>query len=143
MVILMKKILIFITLAISLGLLISFYYYNVLKNNINIKVISIFQTGVYSSYDEALIASDSKSKIFYDGKLYHIYDSIVSDKTSKEKMINFYKENNIDYYIKEKYVNTSLYENINKYSELIKISDDESLKIINKQIIEKYGDEVI
>ena len=58
-------------------------------------------------------------------------------------MINYYKENNIDYYVKEKYVNTALYDNINKYSELINISDDESLKIINKQIIEKYGDEII
>lgn len=139
----MKKFIIYILSAVSIGLLISFYYYSMLKEEINVKVISVFQTGVYSNYDEALIASDSKSKIFYDGKLYHIYDSIVSDDDSKTKMINYYKQNNIEYYIKEKYVNTNLYESINKYSELIKISDDDTLKIINRQIVEKFGDEVI
>lgn len=139
----MKKMIIFVSSAIALGLLVSYYYYNVIKNNINVKVISVFQTGVYSSFDEALLASDNKNKIFYDGKLYHVYDAITSTKEAKAKMINYYKENNIDYYVKEKYVNTALYDNINKYSELINISDDESLKIINKQIIEKYGDEII
>ena len=139
----MKKMIIFVSSAIALGLLVSYYYYNVIKNNINVKVISVFQTGVYSSFDEALLASDNKNKIFYDGQLYHVYDAITSTKEAKAKMINYYKENNIDYYVKEKYVNTALYDNINKYSELINISDDESLKIINKQIIEKYGDEII
>lgn len=139
----MKKILIYILAAVAIGLLISYYYYDMLKEKINVKVISVFQTGVYSNYDEALIASDSKSKIFYDGKLYHIYDSIVSDNDSKSKMIKFYKENNIEYYVKDKYVNIDLFDNINKYSELIKISDNETLKILNRQIVEKFGDEVI
>ena len=139
----MKKILIFLCSAIGIGLLITYYYYNMLKEKIDVKVISIFQTGVYSNYDEALLASDSKSKIFYDGKLYHIYDAIVSDDSAKSKMINFYKSNNIDYYVKDKYVDLDVYEDISKYSELIKISDNETLKIINKQIVEKFGAEVI
>ena len=139
----MKKILFFITLAVSIGLFISGYYYHRLKEKINVKVISVFQIGTYENYDEAIAFCDSKNKIFYDGKFYHIYDSIVSSKEAKRRMMNFYDKNNIKYHIKEKYVSSNTYENIDNYSKLIEISDNEALKIINKQVIEKYGADVI
>lgn len=139
----MKKVLIFLISSVLVGLLISLYYYHELKSEINVKVISIFQTGVYANYDEALLSSDSKTKIFYDGKLYHVYDAIVSNGDAKEKMINFYKQNNIEYYVKDKYVDQNLYNEIDKYSKLIEMSDSDALKIINKTVIEKYGDEII
>lgn len=139
----MKKVITFLLTAVAVGGLASLYYYSLLQSKVDVKVISVFQTGVYSNYDEALLASDSKSKIFFDGKLYHVYDSIVSDEKSKEKMIDFYTSNNIDYYVKTKYVEDDVYEDINKYSELIKMSDDDTLKIINKQIVEKFGDIIV
>ena len=139
----MKKIMTFLLTIGAIAGIASLYYYSLLQSDTNVKVISVFQTGVFSNYDEALLASDSKSKIFYDGKLYHVYDSIVSDEKSKEKMIDFYTSNNIDYYIKTKYVEDDVYNNINKYSELIKMSDDDTLKVINKQMIEKFGDIIV
>ena len=129
--------------ATLVGVLISYVFYTKVRGEINVKEISVFQTGVYSSYDEALISSDSKSKIFYDGKLYHVYDSIVSSKEAKDKMVNFYNQNNIEYYIKEKYVNLNLYESIDKYSKLIEISDNDALKIINKTVVEKFGGDIV
>ena len=139
----MKKGLIFITLAVSIGLAISGYYYHMLKEKINVKVISVFQTGIYSNYDEAMIASDSKNKIFYDGKLYHVYDAIVTSDNAKKKLISFYNQNNIKFDIKEKYVSNNLFDNINSYSKLIEMSDNDALKIINKQVVEKYGADII
>ena len=139
----MKKIMTFLLTIGAIAGIASLYYYSLLQSDTNVKVISVFQTGVFSNYDEALLASDSKSKIFYDGKLYHVYDSIVSDEKSKEKMIDFYTSNNIDYYVKTKYVEDDVYNNINKYSELIKMSDDDTLKVINKQMIEKFGDIIV
>ena len=139
----MKKIMTFLLTVGAIAGIASLYYYSLLQSDANVKVISVFQTGVFSNYDEALLASDSKSKIFYDGKLYHVYDSIVSDEKSKEKMIDFYTSNNIDYYVKTKYVEDDVYNNINKYSELIKMSDDDTLKVINKQMIEKFGDIIV
>lgn len=139
----MKKIMTFLLTIGAIAGIASLYYYSLLQSDANVKVISVFQTGVFSNYDEALLASDSKSKIFYDGKLYHVYDSIVSDEKSKEKMIDFYTSNNIDYYVKTKYVEDDVYNNINKYSELIKMSDDDTLKVINKQMIEKFGDIIV
>ena len=139
----MKKIMTFLLTIGAIAGIASLYYYSLLQSDANVKVISVFQTGVFSNYDEALLASDSKSKIFYDGKLYHVYDSIVSDEKSKEKMIDFYTSNNIDYYVKTKYVEDDIYNNINKYSELIKMSDDDTLKVINKQMIEKFGDIIV
>lgn len=139
----MKKILFFLTLAVSIGLGISGYYYHMLKEKINVKVISIFQTGTFSNYDEAMLSSDSKAKIFYDGKIYHVYDSIVSSKKAKSKMIDFYDKNNIKYDVKEKYVSNNIYNSIDSYSKLIELSDNETLKIINKQVIDKYGADII
>ena len=139
----MKKIMTFLLTIGAIAGIASLYYYSLLQSDANVKVISVFQTGVFSNYDEALLASDSKSKIFYDGKLYHVYDSIVSDEKSKEKMIDFYTSNNIDYYVKTKYVEDDVYNNINKYSELIKMSDDDTVKVINKQRIEKFGESIV
>ena len=51
---------------------------------------------VYSDYEQALLKSDSEDKIFYDGSLYHVYDAIVSNEEAKNKMISFYKANNIE-----------------------------------------------
>lgn len=139
----MKKVMTFLLTVVVIGGITSLYYYSLVQSKVDVKVISVFQTGVFSNYNEALLASDSKSKIFYDGKLYHVYDSIVSDEQSKEKMIDFYTTNNIDYYVKTKYVEDDVYNNINKYSELIKMSDDDTLKVINKQMIEKFGDIIV
>lgn len=134
---------IFLLCAILIGVGVAFYYYSMLQNSMNVKVISIFQTGVYSDYEQALLKSDSEDKIFYDGSLYHVYDAIVSSEEAKNKMISFYQANNIEYFVKEKYVDNATYNDINKYAELIKMSDEDTLKIINKQIVEKYGDEVL
>lgn len=139
----MRKVFTFLLTAVAVGGLTSLYYYSLLQSKVKVKVISVFQTGVFSNYDEALLASDSKNKIFFDGKLYHIYDSIVSDEETKEKMIDFYTSNNIDYYVKTKYVEDDVYEDINRYSELIRMSDNDTLKIINKQIVEKFGDIIV
>ncbi len=133
----------FVSGAVLVGFLISYYFYTVLSDKINVKVISIFQTGVYSNYDEALLACDSKNKIFYDGKLYHVYDSIVSSDKAKQRMIQFYENNNIEYYVKTKYVTEDMYDDISKYSTLIEMSDNDTLKIINKQVIEKYGADTV
>lgn len=139
----MKKIIKFVFFAVVVGLLISGYYYNKLKKEFNVKTISIFQTGVYSNYEEASISSNSKNKIFYDGNFYHIYDSVVASKDAKEKMMKYYKNNNIEYYIKEKYVSINLYDDILKYSKLIELSDNKSIELINNVILEKYGDDII
>ena len=139
----MKKWLLFISFAVCIGLFISGYYYHMLKEKINVKAISVFQIGTFSNYDEALLSSDSKTKIFYDGKLYHVYDSIVSSNEAKSKMISFYNKNNIKYDIKQKYVSNNIYDSIESYSKLIELSDIDALKIINKQVIEKYGADII
>ena len=139
----MKKFLKFTLSAVFIGCLISYYFYLKLEEKIDVEKISIFQTGVYSDYNEALLSSDSKNKIFYDGKLYHVYDSIVSSEDAKEKMINFYKNNNIKYYVKTKYVSKETYDSLSKYSDLIEMSDNDTLKLINKQVIEKYGADIV
>ena len=139
----MKKTIIFIVLASVVGIFLSYYYYLKLQEEIDVKIISVFQTGVYSSYDEALVASNNKSNIFFDGKLYHVYDSISASKEAKDKLIKFYDNNNVKYYVKEKYVNLKLYDDLLKYSKLIEISDNDTIKIINKQMIEKYGADIL
>ena len=139
----MKKVIFFIVIAITIGFSISGYYYHVLKEKLDVKTISVFQIGTYATYDEANIVCDSKNKIFYDGKLYHVYDSVVSSDKAKERLIKFYDNNNIKYNIKTRYVSRNTYNNIDNYSKLIEISDNEALKIINKQVIEKYGSDIL
>ena len=139
----MKKFLKFALSAILIGCLISYYFYTKLEDKIDIEIVSIFQTGVYSEYNEALLSSDSKNKIFYDGKLYHVYDSIVATDSAKERMIEFYNNSNTKYYVKTKYVSKDTYEKLSKYSDLMEMSDSDTLKLINKQVVEKYGADIV
>lgn len=139
----MKKIVIFVLSASLIGGIIGIYYYTNVKYTFNIKEVFLFQTGVYSNYDKAMIASGDNKKIYFDGNLYHVYDSIVNTDNSKEKMVEYYNQNNIEYFIKAQLVNEDIFNELYKYSKLIEVSDTQTLKVINKQIIEKFGQKII
>lgn len=139
----MKKILLYTVVFIVCSILIVLSVKSGFNSLIDNKVISIFQTGVYKTYDEALVSCDDESKIYFDGNLYHVYDAITTSDSSTDKMIDYYKDNNVDFYIKEKYVDNETYDSLKKYTTLLNLSDEDTLKIINKQILEKFGKNVL
>lgn len=137
----MKKNIILVLSSILLGVLFTFFILN--KENIYAKedyTVYAFQTGAYSTYDKAYQNINNISSIIVsDNNLYKIYCAIYKDMDLVNKMLNYYRQKNINIYLKQIKVSANFLKALEKYEELLKKVDDNSTyEQINQSILNLY-----
>ena len=115
--------------------LITIYKFNFKEKSYS---VAIYQLGVYKNYDNALRkAQDSKGAIIISNEdNYQVIGAMAYSKTSKEKLANLLKNEQLDYYLKELDLNEESKETIDEYELLINKTDDlEVLKKLNEDLL--------
>lgn len=111
------------------------------SQNIEEKVY-FFQAGVYSNIENAKNASsvlDSYIIVEQESKFY-VYVGITKDEENKEKLKNFFEEEQYDTYLKEIILtNYGFLENLNQYDVLLKEATTKNeIKAVNKTVLATY-----
>lgn len=134
--------------SLFLGVLMSFIIINQYESLDGITVskeakkIYFIQKGSYS--EKSNMEEDLKSFKNYiynvEDNMYHAYVALTSNKDNSNKIMNIYKEENIETIEKEKIVdNSDFYKILTQYDELLNKTDDkQSVKTIIDQILSKY-----
>ncbi len=139
----MKKILIVSVSGILIGTAFAIYMFSNLNNEIipvmqESNEITAFQVGVYSIYDNAKRVADSYSNsyIYKDEDKFRVFLAIYQDQEIIDYMANYYKNNNIEVYLKKMNGNKYFLEELNKYEKLLKETSDKSTFVnANKNIL--------
>ena len=140
----MSKKIILILLAICIGAFLSFitlFYLKPLKNAEDSK-LTVFQTGAYSSYENALANKEkfSDAVILKDGELYRVLVGAATSEEGITKIAKVLTSKNIHYYQKSLNVSVSSNDLIYKYNMLLeRATDDQVILEINKQILTKVA----
>ncbi len=136
----MKKNIILVLSSITLGILFTFFVLN--KKDIYAKEeynVYAFQTGAYSSYDNASMPSDIPKIIINEDGLYKVYVAIYQDKDIINTMLKYFNNKNINVYLKMLKVNKDFYYKLTQYEELfLNLEDDNLYKQINESIMKLY-----
>lgn len=110
----MKKSISVILFAIISGIICAFLVFNN-KNNIAYskkmeeEYVYGFQMGVYNNYDNALVSSNRYNGIILNGNnKFYVYSVFIKNEGIKKKLEEYYKNLNINYYIKRIKVDSSL-----------------------------------
>ena len=123
----MKKNIILVLSSITLGILFTFFVLN--KKDIYAKEeynVYAFQTGAYSSYDNASMPSDIPKIIINEDGLYKVYVAIYQDKDIINTMLKYFNNKNINVYLTQ-------------YEELfLNLEDNNLYKQINESIMKLY-----
>lgn len=130
--------------AIICGILIAFFFYKDIKNEVvaitnNDSKISLFQVGVFKVYDNALNFSESfeNSLIYEDNGLYRVIIGASYHNEAKIKLEEYFTSQNITYYIKEIKMSDSFIEEITNFELiLIKTESSEVINSLNKSILD-------
>ena len=139
----MKKKLLFITLALTIGATLAFFtlFYlepaNDFKETLTLKVL---QTGVYASYENALDAKETlKNAIVYeDNGLYRVLVGASTTESGLEKVEVIMKRKGIHYYKKDLIIEKSDQDLFYKYNMLLeKTNEEEVILLLNTRILEK------
>ena len=140
----MKKTIIAFLIAVALGGLLATYIFNSRKTKTTEEPpgqtkISAFQIGVYTNKENARkSAIKNNGMVIEEGDIYRVYVTFLKNKESIEKMEDYFKSINLNYYIKDIYVNSEFYNEIIEDEHLIINSGEETYNTINKDIINKY-----
>ncbi len=145
MVIIMKRFLITILLAILTGAGLGFYAYNKLAStNNNDMMVGKFSNQVYALqvgvFDSINNANDLASKyggiVINDNNKYRVYIAIVSNTLTQIK--NYYDNKNISYYVKNIEVNSDFYNTLLDYESLLLATNEDNYEEIMKNILKEY-----
>lgn len=138
----MKKIILYLLMCSSIGLLLSYYMfiqYDTEEAMNNVDTIYLLETGTYSNIDE--MKNNTKFTYYiYSEEIdgIHVYVAITKD--NKDKLINYYKNQNIEVTTKEITItNKTFLETLKQYDELLKTTEE--TKIIENiiyQVLSKY-----
>ena len=121
----MKKVLIIILLALSIGGGIAYFMFTreYVSESDKVKV-KAFQVGVFTNYDNALkIADRNNGIVVNEDDLYRVYVSILSSKEAVDIMRRYYDSIGLHYYLKEIEVDVSFLDSIKNTEELLIISN--------------------
>ena len=132
----MKQKIIVILLAILIGFSLSYYIFN--KDKITTtKYLNAMQVGAFTNYENAKkCAERNQGIVVKDNNIYRVYISIISDESLLTKLENYYKDQNIKYYLKKIKVNEDTYKYINKQEQNIKTI--ESYEDIRYKLLLQY-----
>ncbi len=137
-VIFMKKKLYSIFLALLLGGIMAFITIKKFSFASKTYTVSIYQLGVYKNYDNALSkALNAKGAIIVSkDDTYQVIGAIASSTSSKNKLENLLKEEELNYYEKMITLDEESKKTIDEYELLINKTDDlEVLKKLNEQLL--------
>lgn len=138
----MKKGLIVILCAIMIGGGVAFYIFNkvvVKAESSDDTLVSAFQIGAFSNYDNAQrIADRNNGIVVSDDDIYRVFVAVLSDKEAVQKMKMYYEEIGLNYYLKEIVVDKKYIENIKYEEELLKRSSSDTYTTINCEMLKKY-----
>ena len=100
--------------------------------------IYVLQTGVYSSYENALSEKTDHSIIYMDNDLFRVIVGASMNESGLLKLENILKENNVHYYKKELQIMSSDVELFSKYNLMLeKANNKETVLLLNQKILEK------
>ena len=132
----MKKYLKIIIGAVLVGGIFAYILYIDIKKEVNAVTnttnkIYLFQVGVFKNEKNALNYKNNfeNSIIYYDKEYYRVLIAATTNNENKEKLINIYKKENINYFIKELTCKEELQKKLSNY-ELV-LNETDSKKVIN------------
>lgn len=134
----MKKKVYTIILAILLGSIMAFITVNKYSFIKKSYPVSIYQLGVYKDYDNALTkAKSAKGAIIVSkDETYQVIGAVAISNTSKSKLAELLKNNDLEYYEKEINLDEEAKKTIDEYELLINKTDDiEVLTKLNEQLL--------
>lgn len=150
LVMIMKKTLISISLAVVVGIALGIYAFNKIDFDANdnyVSAISIsdqvyaIQVGVFENIDNAnKLAEKYGGLVVVDENKYRVYIDIVSSILSDIK--NYYDKQGISYYVKTIDVSDNFASKLKDYEELIKAASIDNYDEIIKQILKEYEKEL-
>lgn len=130
--------------AVFIGGVMAFFFYKDIKSEViamtkERDVVYLFQTGVFKNYDNAVAFSEKfKQKgIYQDDEFYRVFLSITVN--NKEKLIDFYEQRDIEFYVKEVVVDETLKKKIENYDLVLeKTVKEDVFYSINQAMIELF-----
>ena len=130
--------------AIVIGGVCAYFFYKDIKKDVvalttHENSINLFQVGVFKSVDNAKNYQNNfdYSIIYENSDYYRVIIGVSYHEENKIKLENYFNNKNIKYYIKEIKVNEGFIEKIANYETvMIKTSNDEVIKTINKNMLD-------
>ena len=146
----MKKTLLTILGAILVGFGLGLFFFKKFDINIealatSVKSIYAVQVGVYKNIDNAKdVANKMKGIVVLDNDYYRVYIDIIKDKEILNLREEYYKNNNINYYLKISNPSKEFITKLDDYEIILKntsISADK-IKVVREQILKEYQNEL-
>lgn len=138
----MKKVLIIILCALFLGGGIAWFLFNkiVLEDDVlSNDEVTAFQVGVFSNYENAIrVAERNNGIVVSDSDLFRVYVAILYDDEAISKMMNYYDNIGLNYYLKKIRVSSDFIESISSSEELLLKSNSDTYSVINLSVLEQY-----
>lgn len=138
----MKKNIILVLFSLISGVLFTIFILN--KENIYAKeeyLVYAFQVGAYESIDNArdMISKLPSGISIKEDNLYKVYSAMYKDIDLVNKMITYFKANNINIYLKTINVSKDFYYILDNYEKIISKTDDTNIyDKINQSILNTY-----
>lgn len=138
----MKKNILLVLFSLISGVLFTVFILN--KENIYAKeeyLVYAFQVGAYESVDNAqdIISKLPSGISIKEDNLYKVYSAIYKDIDLVNKMITYFKDNNINVYLKTINVSKDFYYILDNYEKIIsKTEDTEVYDKVNQSILNTY-----
>lgn len=146
----MKKTLLTILGAILVGFGLGLFFFKKFDTNIealatSVKSIYAVQVGVYKNIDNAKdVANKMGGIVVLDNDYYRVYIDIIKDKEILNSREEYYKNNNINYYLKIINPSKEFIAKLDDYEIILKntsISADK-IKVVREQILKEYQNEL-
>ena len=138
----MKKVLIIILCALLIGGGIAWFLFNkiVLEDDVlSNDEVTAFQVGVFSNYENAIrVAERNNGIVVSDSDLFRVYVAILYDDEAISKMMNYYDNIGLNYYLKKIRVSSDFIESISSSEELLLKSSSDTYSVINLSVLEQY-----
>ena len=149
----MRKFLISLLICVLIGCVCATIIYNGMKKDeklaINNKEVTIylFQVGAFKNYKNVDTITKTLNNYIVEEKdnTYFVYVGITKDKKNIDKLHEFFNKNVNNIYVKEKKVsNINFLKYLKKYDSLLKETTNyETIKLINKEVLNKYREECL
>lgn len=144
----MKKTILISLSGLLIGTVFALVMFKNVKTNVEAaiketKTATVFQVGVFSVYDNAL---KEKNKYNYayaykDNDIYRVILAIYQDEEIISNLKKYYQNKNINIYLKEIIVSDKFYEELKKFEDILKETNDKKNYVIaNKNILKKFGE---
>lgn len=138
----MKKNILLVLFSLISGVLFTVFILN--KENIYAKeeyLVYAFQVGAYESVDNAqdMISKLPSGISIKEDNLYKVYSAIYKDIDLVNKMITYFKDNNINIYLKTINVSKDFYYILDNYEKIISKTEDTAVyDKVNQSILNTY-----